>query len=68
MMSLHPVFDAVTRRIRERSQPTRAAYLERLRAAAAQGPRRLALGCANRAHGFAGCTAAEDKEIGRAHV
>ncbi|WP_439647354.1 phosphogluconate dehydratase [Azospirillum baldaniorum] len=61
MMSLHPVLDAVTRRIRERSQPTRAAYLERLRAAAAQGPRRLALGCANRAHGFAGCTAAEDK-------
>ncbi|NUB06664.1 phosphogluconate dehydratase [Azospirillum sp. Vi22] len=60
-MSLHPVLDAVTRRIRERSQPTRAAYLERLRAAAAQGPRRLALGCANRAHGFAGCTAAEDK-------
>ncbi|CAO3429200.1 Phosphogluconate dehydratase (EC 4.2.1.12) [Azospirillum argentinense] len=61
MMSLHPVLDAVTRRIRERSRATRASYLERLRAAAAQGPRRLALGCANRAHGFAGCTAAEDK-------
>ena len=60
-MSLHPVLAAVTRRIAERSRESRAAYLERVRAQADKGPRRRTLGCANRAHGFAGCTVAEDK-------
>ncbi|HYG88560.1 MAG TPA: phosphogluconate dehydratase [Azospirillum sp.] len=61
-MSLHPVLAAVTRRIAERSCDSRAAYLERVRAAASRGARRAGLGCANRAHGFAGCTVASDKE------
>ncbi|WP_224387972.1 phosphogluconate dehydratase [Pseudonocardia sp. ICBG1293] len=56
---LHPVVDAVTRRVVARSATTRAAYLERVRAAAAAGPAagpgRADLGCANLAHGVAAC-------------
>jgi phosphogluconate dehydratase len=51
----HPVLTRVTERIIERSAASRAAYLERTRAAAAQGPARGALGCANLAHGIAAC-------------
>src|SRR5215213_7434600 len=54
-MSVHPVIAEVTARIADRSSETRAAYLERIRAAAAVGPARDALGCANLAHGFAAC-------------
>ena len=36
-----------------------SAYLERIRAAAAEGPARGDLGCANLAHGFAACGADE---------
>jgi len=50
---LHPTLQAVTDRLVERSAPTRTAYLERLRAAAQEGPARGRLGCANLAHGFA---------------
>lgn len=52
-MSIHPVLEAVTRRIAERSAPGRAAYLARTRAAAQAGPARGRLACANLAHGFA---------------
>ena len=56
---LHPVVDAVTRRVIARSATTRAAYLERIRAAAAAGPAagpgRADLGCANLAHAVAAC-------------
>ena len=41
--------------------PTRAAYLERVRAAAQQGPARGGLGCANLAHGFAASGADKDE-------
>ncbi|MEO9323351.1 phosphogluconate dehydratase [Nocardioides sp. C4-1] len=49
----HPVVAEVTRRIVERSAVTRAAYLERVRAASGGSPARTDLGCANLAHGFA---------------
>ncbi|MEV1290994.1 phosphogluconate dehydratase [Pseudonocardia sp. NPDC049635] len=55
---LHPVLDQVTRRVVARSATTRAAYLERIRAArraAPAGPGRESLGCANLAHGAAAC-------------
>jgi len=52
-MVLHPVVEAVTRRIIERSRPSRAAYLAHLDAARLQGPQRGALSCTNLAHGFA---------------
>jgi len=45
----------VTRRIRERSAPTRERYLARIDAAREAGPRRTHLSCGNLAHGFAAC-------------
>ncbi|MDE2605752.1 MAG: phosphogluconate dehydratase [Burkholderiales bacterium] len=53
-MKLHPVLEAVTQRIRERSAATRSAYLRRLDAAAARDRGADRLGCANVAHAFAG--------------
>ncbi|MAY62547.1 MAG: phosphogluconate dehydratase [Rhizobiales bacterium] len=46
---------AVTRRIVERSKPTRETYLERVKGAASKGPHRSVLSCGNLAHGFAAC-------------
>jgi phosphogluconate dehydratase len=51
--AIHPVVAEVTERVRERSRETRAAYLERIRAATARGPRRPHLACSNLAHSFA---------------
>jgi phosphogluconate dehydratase len=53
--TIHPVVADVTRRLAERSAVTRTAYLERIAAAASEGPARGSLGCANLAHGFAAC-------------
>ena len=50
---LHPVVEHVTRQIVERSAGTRAAYLQRISAAAERGPARGRLACANFAHGLA---------------
>lgn len=51
---LHERVRAVTERIRERSQPTRNAYLERMREARRRDkPTRAGLSCTNLAHGFA---------------
>ncbi|MBE2320267.1 phosphogluconate dehydratase [Solirubrobacter sp. CPCC 204708] len=52
---MHPVIAEVTARIAARSAERRGAYVQRIRAAAAEGPARGALGCANLAHGFAAC-------------
>jgi phosphogluconate dehydratase len=54
MVSPHPTLIEVTRRIVERSRPTRSAYLARIEAAQGRFPARGALSCANLAHGFAG--------------
>ncbi|MDQ4051589.1 MAG: phosphogluconate dehydratase, partial [Actinomycetota bacterium] len=64
---IHPVVADVTARLVERSAPSRAAYLARIRAAADRGPARGRLACANLAHGFA---AAEpgDKRALRGHT
>ncbi|MDY7558117.1 dihydroxy-acid dehydratase [Cryobacterium sp. 10C3] len=64
---IHPVVDAVTRRVIERSAQSRARYLARIDAAAEQGPTRGRLGCANLAHGFA-ATGQQDKAALRAFV
>ncbi|MEJ8848495.1 phosphogluconate dehydratase [Variovorax rhizosphaerae] len=58
-MSLHPVLQAVTDRIRSRSAPLRTAYLARLEKARAKGPIRQALGCTNLAHGYAAAPAGD---------
>ncbi len=52
-MTLHPTIAAVTRRIVQRSAPTRAAYLDRMRAARRSGPARAHLSCAGLAHACA---------------
>lgn len=56
-MKIHPVLAAVTQRIRERSAPTRAAYLDRLEQAANRDRGADRMGCANVAHAFAGIPA-----------
>ena len=58
-MTLNPIIDRVTDRIRERSAASRAAYLARMAAAAEQGPRRAHLSCGNQAHAYA---AMDDKQ------
>jgi phosphogluconate dehydratase len=50
---MHATFDAVTRRIRERSAPLRRAYLARIDRLLARPPGADRLGCANVAHAFA---------------
>jgi phosphogluconate dehydratase len=52
-MKLHPVLEAVTQRIRQRSAPTRTAYLARIDAAAGRERGADRMGCANVAHAFA---------------
>ncbi|MDX5312612.1 MAG: dihydroxy-acid dehydratase, partial [Rhodococcus sp. (in: high G+C Gram-positive bacteria)] len=59
----HPVLDRVTDRIVRRSRAERAAYLERLRAAADKGPARGRLACANLAHGFAAAEPADKSAL-----
>jgi len=62
----HPTLTAVTQRIRERSRPTREAYIARMQRAeqaTLNGTHRKHLGCANLAHGFAGCLGETKKGI-----
>ncbi|WP_185984844.1 phosphogluconate dehydratase [Aureimonas mangrovi] len=47
--------ETITDRIRERSRATREAYLERIAAKGAEGPKRSRLNCGNLAHAFAAC-------------
>lgn len=62
-MSANKTIISVTNRIRERSKPSREAYLERVRAAASNKPIRSTLGCANLAHGFAACAPGEKAKL-----
>ncbi|MBU0588922.1 MAG: phosphogluconate dehydratase [Gammaproteobacteria bacterium] len=55
--------ETVTRRIRERSAPTRGDYLARLDAAAARTPGAQRLGCANVAHAFAALPGADKFKV-----
>ena len=50
---MHPVTQAVTQRIAERSLDSRADYLARMETARQAGPGRAKLSCANWAHAFA---------------
>lgn len=62
-MKLHPTVEAVTQRIRERSQPTRRAYLEGIEIAAQRKPGADRMGCANVAHAFAAMPAADKLRV-----
>ena len=61
--ALHPTVQAVTRRIRERSAPTRSAYLEQVEAAANRKPGAERMGCANVAHAFAALPGADKFKV-----
>ncbi|UMA66020.1 phosphogluconate dehydratase [Roseivivax marinus] len=52
-MTLDATIARVTDRIRERSETRRATYLDRMRRAADEGPRRAHLTCGNQAHAYA---------------
>ncbi|WP_323783116.1 phosphogluconate dehydratase [Thalassovita sp.] len=53
MSQLNDVISRVTDRIRERSLESRSIYLDRMRQAAEDGPRRAHLTCGNQAHAYA---------------
>ncbi|UJW76128.1 phosphogluconate dehydratase [Rhizobium sp. SL42] len=55
-MSADRRIEAITKRIVERSKPTRELYLERTRKAITKGVHRSTLSCGNLAHGFAVCS------------
>ena len=58
--ALHPELARITRRITERSAPSRSAYLAHMAAQRSRGTQRAGLGCANMAHTTAALPA-EDK-------
>ncbi len=53
MKPLHPTLEAVTENIRARSKRSRTEYLDRMRRAIDEGPRRAHLSCGNQAHAYA---------------
>ena len=61
--ALHPVVEAVTRRIVERSAPTRGAYLAQIAQMADRAPGAERLGCANVAHAFAAMPDADKSRV-----
>jgi phosphogluconate dehydratase len=60
---INNILQEVTDRIVARSRPARENYLRRIEAAAAKGPQRRALGCANQAHGFAACAPGDKAQL-----
>jgi len=62
-MTARKDIEAITVRIRERSKPTREAYLARVDAAASRSANRAVLSCGNLAHGFAVCAPAEKQAL-----
>jgi phosphogluconate dehydratase len=60
---MHPVVQEVTQRIAARSERSRSAYLEQIRAAAAEGPVRAGMACSNLAHGFAAISGPDRKAV-----
>ena len=52
-MAVNPTLERVTQNIITRSAPTRAAHLERMRAARSKGSARAHLSCSGQAHAYA---------------
>jgi phosphogluconate dehydratase len=63
-MTARKDIEAITQRIRERSRPSREAYLARISSAAGNSANRAVLSCGNLAHGFAVCSPSEKAELG----
>jgi phosphogluconate dehydratase len=62
-MPVNSTVSAVTEAIVARSRPTRQRYLDRIDAARSNQPKRLGLGCASLAHGFAACGPHDKNEL-----
>ncbi|MBL8908132.1 MAG: phosphogluconate dehydratase [Rhizobiales bacterium] len=62
-MALNATVASVTEDIVRRSRDRRASYLDRIARAASTVPKRKSLGCANLAHGFAGCGHADKQAL-----
>lgn len=60
---MHPRILEVTERLIERSRATRMRYLAMIDAAAADGPQRGKLQCANFAHGVAACSGSDKQRL-----
>lgn len=60
---MNPVIENVTTRIIRRSAQSRSDYLERIHAAANDGPARGGLACSNLAHGFAASGVSEKQAL-----
>ncbi|ASL26504.1 phosphogluconate dehydratase [Azotobacter chroococcum] len=60
---MHPRVLEVTERLVERSRATRERYLAMIQAAAAEGPQRGKLQCANFAHGVAACDGSDKQRL-----
>ena len=60
---MHPRVSEVTERLIKRSAATRKAYLDLMAQAAARGPSREQLPCANLAHGMAACGALDKQRL-----
>lgn len=63
MSNIHPVVEAVTAAIRERSRDSRRAYLGQMQLTREHLPPRKGLSCSNLAHAFAACSAHEKQMI-----
>ena len=62
-MALNPTIKTVTDRIIARSAGPRAIYLDRMAAAAAEGPRRAHMTCGNQAHAYAAMGQDKDRLV-----
>ncbi|VXD05132.1 6-phosphogluconate dehydratase [Pseudomonas sp. 8Z] len=60
---MHPRILEVTERLIQRSRATRTRYLAMIDAAAADGPQRGKLQCANFAHGVAACSSSDKQRL-----
>ena len=60
---MHPIVASVTERLIERSRVGRTQYLARVAAAAHDSEPRAGIGCANLAHAFAACSAADKRRL-----
>ncbi|MEO1551066.1 MAG: phosphogluconate dehydratase [Pseudomonadota bacterium] len=65
-MPLDTTVHTVTTAIKERSRPTRTAYLERCARARGEGPARAHLTCGNQAHAYAAMGQDKDTLVGQA--
>ena len=67
-MKINKTIMQITRRIRARSERTRARYLERMQSQLERGVQRSVLSCGNLAHGFAACQPADKASLATDHA